>query len=127
MVGRLTALYMNTTLTSVGGNAAVTDALLLAMARERVKGRAAHRIAAAMGIHPSLLSLWLHGRRQPSLEQAERLAEVLGVPMGELFPEVGRQNRDAPARKAEATRETSTGLDPRHPNSSAGMGRHETV
>jgi transcriptional regulator with XRE-family HTH domain len=81
---------MNTILTTPA------DAFLLAMARERLNGRAAHRIAAAMGIHPSLLSMWLNGRRQPSPAQADHLAEVLGIPAAELFPQVAR-NDHSPA------------------------------
>ncbi|MGA2163792.1 MAG: helix-turn-helix transcriptional regulator [Solirubrobacteraceae bacterium] len=64
----------------------VSDALILAIARERAAGRPAHMVAARVPIHPSELSRWVNGRRSPTRNQAARLAKILGEPIGDLFP-----------------------------------------
>ncbi len=43
-------------------------------------GRHNYVIAAEAGMTPNLLSAFISGRRQPTREQAARLAAVLGVP-----------------------------------------------
>lgn len=65
-----------------------SDALVLAMARERRLGNPAHRIAAACGKHPSELSRWINGRRIPSAEEARQLAAVLNMDVAEIFPQL---------------------------------------
>jgi transcriptional regulator with XRE-family HTH domain len=65
---------------------APSDALLLAIARARLAGRPTYALAAEMPIHPSELSRWLSGRRQPTRDQAQRLAGLLGCDARELFP-----------------------------------------
>lgn len=47
-------------------------------------GRPKYLIAALAQMTPNLLSAFISGRRQPTTEQAERLAGVLGVPVENL-------------------------------------------
>jgi len=78
-----------------------SDALLVAMARERMRGRPAHVIAAAVGVHPSELSRWTNGRRRPTPVQRERLAGLLGLDVDELFPAL---THDEPSGQDGSTR-----------------------
>jgi transcriptional regulator with XRE-family HTH domain len=72
---------MNKTPTSVKA----TRNLTLAVACV-VDGRPRYRIASEANIVPQYLSGYITGRLTPSVEHRERLSEVLGIPVNELFP-----------------------------------------
>ena len=67
---------------------------------EKSLGRATKgQIAAAIGIRPSHFSNLLNGRNEWKLDQLEKLAEFLGVPLTRLFAERGKESLERPARR----------------------------
>jgi transcriptional regulator with XRE-family HTH domain len=82
-----------------------SDALVLAMAHQRMRGNPAHHIAAGVPVHPSELSRWVNGRRLPTLEQAQRLAEILGERLEVLFPVLENELPAGPGRELERRRD----------------------
>ncbi|MCY4488645.1 MAG: LexA family transcriptional regulator [Deltaproteobacteria bacterium] len=67
---------------------------------EKSLGRATKgQIAAAIGIRPSHFSNLLNGRNEWKLNQLEKLAEFLGVPLTRLFAERGKESPERPARR----------------------------
>jgi DNA-binding transcriptional regulator YdaS (Cro superfamily) len=64
----------------------VNERLVVAVARQRIHGRFAHQIAAAVGVHPSELSHWMYGRRRLTDEHAVKLASVLGCSPEDILP-----------------------------------------
>ena len=56
---------------------------LQALIRER--GLKQRWLAEQLGVHESMLSKWLSGNRPLPREMAERIAEVLAVPVTEFF------------------------------------------
>ena len=70
---------------------------------EKSLGRATKgQIAAAIGIRPSHFSNLLNGRNEWKLNQLEKLAEFLGVPLTRLFADRGKE---APERLPRRSRE----------------------
>ena len=70
---------------------------------EKSLGRATKgQIAAAIGIRPSHFSNLLNGRNEWKLNQLEKLAEFLGVPLTRLFAERGKESSDRPSRRSRA-------------------------
>jgi len=51
-----------------------------------VRGIKQYELAAAAGIHFSLMSMIEIGRRKPTEEQKVLIAKALGVPVRKLFP-----------------------------------------
>jgi hypothetical protein len=51
-------------------------------------------------VNPTLLSLWVHGHRRPRTEDAQRVADALGIEVGALWPDLPL-NDDEPSRGAE--------------------------
>jgi hypothetical protein len=98
-------MVMNTSKGS-GRGEVIHEALLIALARERARGRFGHHVAAAVGVHPSELSRWLNGHKVPTVERAQLLAIALGEPLDRLFPEyaVGSQIRAHAAKDADMRR-----------------------
>ena len=67
---------------------------------EKSLGRATKgQIAAAIGIRPSHFSNLLNGRNEWKLNQLEKLAEFLGVPLTRLFAERGKESPERPVRR----------------------------
>ncbi len=65
---------------------------------EKSLGRATKsQIAAAIGIRPSHFSNLLNGRNEWKLNQLEKLADFLGVPIARLFEERGKDTAASPA------------------------------
>lgn len=62
--------------------------MLLALARARAADVPQWQVAAWASVSPTLLSFWVHGHRTPRLAEAQRVAEVLGASVEELFPSV---------------------------------------
>jgi transcriptional regulator with XRE-family HTH domain len=87
---------------SVDADTSLNGALILAVAEERARGRYAHHIAAAAGVHPSELSRWLNGRKTPNREQAIRLASVLQQPVTSLFSDLTSSEAPAGASRGPA-------------------------
>lgn len=50
------------------------------------KGLRQFEVAQQIGYCDSVVSRILNGRQLPTKEQAEKIAEVLDIPVGELFP-----------------------------------------
>ncbi len=70
---------------------------------EKSLGRATKgQIAAAIGIRPSHFSNLLNGRNEWKLNQLEKLAEFLGVPLTRLFAERGKES-PGPSRRSRET------------------------
>lgn len=74
----------------------VNEPLLFALARIRARGVPQWQVASLAGVGPSLLSFWVHGHRSPRPDEARRVAEVLGLPVEELWPGL-TQNDVSPA------------------------------
>jgi transcriptional regulator with XRE-family HTH domain len=85
----------------------LNEALLLALARARARGESAYLVAARAGVHPSELSRWMNGRRNPNADQSRRVAEALGVEVDDIFP----MNESSP-RAATLLGETNENSDP---------------
>jgi plasmid maintenance system antidote protein VapI len=66
--------------------AKANEPLMVAVARQRIRGRFAHQIAAQIGIHPSELSHWMYGRRTLTQDNAVKLAAALGCSPEEILP-----------------------------------------
>ena len=65
---------------------------------EKSLGRATKsQIAAAIGIRPSHFSNLLNGRNEWKLNQLEKLADFLGVPIARLFEERGKDTAASPS------------------------------
>jgi transcriptional regulator with XRE-family HTH domain len=62
--------------------------LYLALAEARMYGLRQWQVAAAAGIDPTTLSRIVTRERDPRQAQASALAEVLGVPLVDLFPDL---------------------------------------
>jgi len=73
----------------------VNERLLFALARARADGTPQWQIAAEKMLNPTLLSLWVHGRRKPSRAQALRVADALGVDVDYLWPDLQLQANPA--------------------------------
>lgn len=58
------------------------------------------QIAAAIGIRPSHFSNLLNGRNEWKLNQLEKLADFLGVPIARLFEERGRDTAISPSEES---------------------------
>lgn len=68
---------------------------------EKSLGRATKgQVAAAIGIRPSHFSNLLNGRNEWKLNQLEKLAEFLGVPLTRLFAERGKESPERPTRRS---------------------------
>lgn len=68
---------------------------------EKSLGRATKgQIAAAIGIRPSHFSNLLNGRNEWKLNQLEKLAEFLGVPLTRLFADRGKEAPERPQRRS---------------------------
>ena len=72
--------------------------LFMALAGARLKGRRQWEVAAEAGMDPARLSRILNREREPTSEQAVRLAAVLDVPAAELFPDLPAAWLQSPAR-----------------------------
>jgi transcriptional regulator with XRE-family HTH domain len=83
----------------------VNEPLLLALARQQ---RRHWQVASLAEIHPSQLSLWLNGHKQPTPEQAERLAAVLNQNVTDLFPSLCERAPDARPKRARQTGDAAT-------------------
>ena len=50
----------------------------------RVPGKTIVERAETVGVSRQAFYHWLHGRSRPSLQQAEKLAELTGIPLGDI-------------------------------------------
>ena len=48
-------------------------------------------VARQIGCHPTEISNWISGRRNPNLERAIKLANLLGCTVEDLFPRTTKQ------------------------------------
>jgi DNA-binding XRE family transcriptional regulator len=51
----------------------------------RVPGETVVEKSAAIGVSRQTYYYWLHGRSRPSQPQAEKLAELTGIPVGDIM------------------------------------------
>lgn len=50
----------------------------------KVPGETIVERAAAVGVSRQAYYHWIHGRSRPSIQQAEKLAELTGIPLGDI-------------------------------------------
>lgn len=62
--------------------------LLFALVYARATGTPQWQIARKSDVNPTMLSLWAHGHRTPSRDQALRVASALGVDIDYLWPDL---------------------------------------
>jgi transcriptional regulator with XRE-family HTH domain len=63
-------------------------ALYMRLAEARLAGRRQWQVAAEAEVDPAVLSEILNRHRDPTAEQAARIATVLGVGVTDVFPEL---------------------------------------
>jgi len=66
-------------------------------------------LAERVSLDPSLISMFESGKRKPSLETLERIADALGIPF-HLFTLLGAEPQDLRTKDSEAMHQLATGL-----------------
>jgi transcriptional regulator with XRE-family HTH domain len=100
MTSQLVAAHSD--LASAVGRREINEPLTYAVLNLRAGGIYAVDLARAAGMGASVLSRLQNGHQQPTVEQATRLAELLGRPVAELFPDLDPANESDSAEPTPA-------------------------
>jgi cyanate lyase len=94
----------------------INEPLTFAVLRLRSQGIYAVDVARAAGLSASVLSRLQNGHQRATAEQAQRLADLLELPVADLFPELAAQriNRSDGTEGTVPSLETSPGRHPQH-------------